>query len=79
MYLIGKLKIILKNAWQLLSVPLFYYRAVHDKCAYSSYRQLKVDEILKQKTFLTSMRQRGRIYAYECNGFSPPLLSFASA
>ena len=33
----------------------------------------------KQNTFLTSMRQRGRIYAHECNGFSPPLLSFASA
>lgn len=49
--------------------------------AYSSYRQLKIDEILKQKknTFLTAMHQRGRIYAYECNGFSPPLLSFASA
>ena len=31
MYLIGKLKIILKNAWQLFSVPLLYYRAVHDK------------------------------------------------
>ena len=33
----------------------------------------------KKNTFLTSMRQRGRIYAYECNEFSPPLLSFASA
>ena len=40
--------------------------------AYSSYLQLKVDEILKKKaenTFLTSMRQRGRIYAYKCNEF----------
>lgn len=39
--------------------------------AYSNYRQLKVDEILTQKknTFLTVMRQRGRIYAYECNEF----------
>ena len=25
------------------------------------------------------MHQRGRIYPYECNRFSPPLLSFASA
>ena len=81
MYLIGKLKIILKNAWQLFSVPLFYYRAVHDKWCLFKLPPVESgwDTYAKKKHFSNCYAPKRKNICLRMQRISPPLLSFASA